>query len=74
MILLNHQREVISMTTEEMITYDRFVELGIATPEELNLAFHLVNGGWKETFEAVLWIREGYHSLDQMFEEEEEED
>lgn len=62
------------MTTEEMIEYDRLIELGIATPEELNLVFHLIDGGWKDVFESVLWIREGYHSLDQMFEEEEEED
>ena len=27
------------MTTNEMITYDRIVELGIATVDEINLAF-----------------------------------
>lgn len=60
------------MTTEQMITYDQIVEMGIATTEELNLAFNLV-GDWNETFNKVIYIRTGYRSLQQMLEAEDEE-
>ena len=52
------------MTTEEMITYDMIVEYGIATPEELNLAFNMTNMGWKETLDRVVYIRTGYPTWD----------
>lgn len=58
------------MTTEEMITYDQIVELGIATAEELNLAFNLTNTGWTDTLNKVIFIRTGYRSLEQYIEEE----
>lgn len=58
------------MTTNEMIQYDEMVELGIATPEELNLARNLVAGTWEEVLNAVLFIRTGYRDMEQMFEEE----
>ena len=58
------------MTTEEMIMYDQIVELGIATAEELNLAFNLTNTGWTDTFNKVIFIRTGYRSLEQYIEEE----
>jgi hypothetical protein len=61
------------MTTNEMIMYDQIVELGIATAEELNLARNLVSGSWTEVMNSVIFIRTGYRSLEQFFEEAEEE-
>lgn len=61
------------MTTEEMITYDMIVEMGIATAEELNLARNLVSGSWYDVFRSVVYIRTGYRSLEQLIEAEEEE-
>ena len=61
------------MSTEEMVLYDQLIDMGIATSEELNLARNLVDGSWEEVLNAVLYVRTGYRSLSQMFEEEEEE-
>lgn len=61
------------MTTEEMVTYDMIVDMGIATAEELNLARNLVGGSWTDVFTQVIYIRTGYRSLDQMMEAEDEE-
>lgn len=61
------------MTTEEMITYDQIVEMGIATAEELNLARNLVSGSWEDVLRSVIYIRTGYRSLEQLIEAEEEE-
>ena len=61
------------MTTNEMIMYDQIVELGIATAEELNLARNLVSGSWTEVMNSVIFIRTGYRSLEQFFEEAEKE-
>ena len=62
------------MTTNEMIMYDQIVELGIATAEELNLARNLVSGSWTEVMNSVIFIRTGYRSLKQFFEEAEEDE
>ena len=62
------------MTTEEMITYDQIVEMGIATAEELNLARNLVCGSWTEVFNQVVYIRTGYRSFEQYLDAEMEED
>lgn len=56
------------MTKAEEHKYDFIVEHGIATPEELNLAFNLVDGNWTEVLARVLYIREGYRTLDQLAE------
>ena len=61
------------MTTEEMVMYDQLVDMGIATAEELNLARNLVSGSWEDVLTSVLYIRTGYRSIEQMFEEEEED-
>lgn len=61
------------MTTNEMFLYDQIVEMGIATAEELNLARNLRDGSWEEVLNAVLFIRTGYRSLEQMIEAEDEE-
>ena len=58
------------MTHEEIMMYDYLVELGIATADELNLARNLMSGSWKEVLLAVLFIRTGYRSLEQMFDDE----
>lgn len=58
------------MTNEEMYLYDYMVEAGIATAEELNLARNLVSGSWLEVLNSVLYVRTGYHSLDQYLDEE----
>jgi hypothetical protein len=64
------------MTTEEMITYDQIVELGIATAEEINLVKSLMSGSWTEVLNGIIFVRTGYHSMQQYFEAEdiEEED
>ena len=65
------------MTVEEMITYDQMVEMGIATADELNLAFNLIGGPWSIVFDKIVYIRTGYHSFEQYIQEEmerEEED
>lgn len=60
------------MTREEMWNYDYMVEYGIATAEELNLAFNLIGGPWSKVLESVLFIRKGYRTFEQMFAEDEE--
>lgn len=62
------------MTTEEMIKYDQIVELGIATPEELNLARCLVNGSWNTILDQVVYAKEGYKTFEQYLECEMEEE
>lgn len=61
------------MTTAEMVMYDQLVEMGIATADELNLAFNMTDAGWAETLNKVLYIRTGFRSIAQMLEEEDEE-
>jgi len=61
------------MTTEEMITYDQIVEMGIATPEEINLVRNVANGTWTEILNGIIFARTGYHSIQQAIEAEDEE-
>ena len=56
------------MTQEEMMIYDQMVEMGIATAEEMNLAFNLIGGPWKIVFDKIVYIRTGYHSFEQYLE------
>lgn len=60
------------MTDREQYVWEEMVELGIATDEELGLATALC-GTTEETLNRVLYIRTGYRTLEQMFEEDEEE-
>lgn len=62
------------MTTNEMITYDMIIELGIATSDELNLARNLMSGSWDEVLNAVVFIRTGYRTFEQYMSEEMEEE
>jgi len=61
------------ITIEEMVMYDQLVDMGIATADELNLARNLVSGSWEDVLTSVLYIRTGYRSIEQMFEDEEED-
>lgn len=62
------------MTAKEMEMHDMTVEYGIATSEELNLARNLVSGSWEEIINSVIYIRTGYRTFDQYFEELMEEE
>lgn len=59
------------MTTAQMIMYDMIVDMGIATVDELNLARNLMSGDWSEVLHSVLFIKTGYRTFEQMFEDEE---
>lgn len=61
------------MNEKEMHLYDYIVESDIATADELNLARNLMGGTWEEVLNAVLYVRTGYHNLQQLIDEEEEE-
>ena len=61
------------MTTEEMIMYDMLVELGIATADEINLAYNVACIGWGDLLNKILYVRTGYRSIEQMLEDEEED-
>lgn len=52
------------MTVEEMIKYDRMVELGIATAEEINLIKYISNGSWSEVFNIIVYVRTGYKTFE----------
>ena len=62
------------MTDKEMRDYDFIVECGIATADELNLAFNLIGNTWTDVFNKVIYIRTGYNSLEQYIECEMEEE
>lgn len=61
------------MTNREIEMYDYILECGIATADELNLARNLVDGTWEDVLNAVLSVRTGYSTLEQMLEDEEDE-
>ena len=61
------------MTTQEMITYDQIVEMGIATAEEINLVRCCMNGSWTEVLNSIIHARTGYRSIQQMIDAESEE-
>lgn len=61
------------MTNREIKMYDYIIECGIATEDELNLARNLVGGTWEDVLNAVLFIRTGYRTLEQMLEDEDDE-
>lgn len=62
------------MTTDECIKYDMMVEMGIATPEELNLARNLVSGSWNEILDMVCDVRTGHKTFEGYLENEVEEE
>lgn len=62
------------MTNEEIMLYDHVVEFGIATAEELNLAFNLIGGSWIEAINKVIYIRTGYSDFNSYLENEFDEE
>lgn len=52
--------------------WDALVELGIATDEEIGLVTTLM-GTSEHTLNSILYARTSYRSLEQMYEEEEED-
>lgn len=49
--------------------WDQIIESGIATPEELQL-ITCINGYNMEALNNVIYVRTGYHSMDQMSDDE----
>lgn len=65
-----------TMTSKEMMMYDCLVDCGVATTEELNLAFNLIDGGWVEVINRIVYVRTGFNTFDQWLhngEDDEEE-
>ena len=60
------------MADNIIFIWENLVEMGIATNEELGLACALC-GTTEHTLNRVLYIRTGYRSLEQMWEDEEED-
>lgn len=61
------------MTDRAIRMYEYVVECGVATPEELNLAFNMTDMGWEDTIDRVIYIRTGYNDYNQWIEEEDNE-
>lgn len=59
------------LTAKEEYIWDTLTELGIATSEEIGLVTALM-GRSEETLNSILYVRTGYRTLEQMFEEDEE--
>lgn len=60
------------MADNIIFIWENLVDMGIATSEELGLACALC-GTTEYTLNRVLYIRTGYKSLEQMWEDEEED-
>lgn len=58
------------MNDKELYIWETLTELGIATDEELGL-ITAINGTNEHTLNMVLYVRTGYSTLEQMFEEDE---
>ena len=56
-----------------MKIWETMVELGVATDEEIGLVVALC-GRTEETLNQVLYIRTGYHTIEQLIEEEFEDE
>jgi hypothetical protein len=61
------------MTTDECIKYDRMVEYGIATAEEINLVRCIVSGSWTEVLNSIIYARTGYQTIEDWLYEEMED-
>lgn len=62
------------MNNEEMRRYDYIVENGVATTDELNLAYNLTTCGWCETIDKVVYIRTGYNDFNQWVDAEKDDE
>ena len=54
------------MTTKGMTLYDKLVNKGIATSEELSLVKSLMSGSWEEVSHAVSLMQTDYRSINQL--------
>lgn len=70
-IHIENEKEIKQIVDNIIFIWDNLVEEGIATSEELELACALC-GTTERTPNQVLYIRTGYKSLEQMWEEEED--
>lgn len=61
------------MNNEEMRRYDYVVECGLATVDELNLAYNLTTCDWCETIDKIIRIRTGYCDYNDWISAEDEE-
>ena len=62
------------MTQKEIMLYDQMVENDIATAEEINLVRNLMDGTWEHILNSICYARTGYHTLDDYFQAEMEEE
>jgi hypothetical protein len=56
-----------------MIEYDRVVDMGIATAEEINFVRNVLDGSWQHVLDSIVYARTGYRSIAQMIDAENEE-
>lgn len=61
------------MNKMECEKYDMIVELGIATPEEINLVANVVGGRWNDILDSVVLARTGYQTFEDYLADEMEE-
>lgn len=61
------------LTERENYIWSTLVDLGIATNEEIGLVV-AINGTNENVLNQILFVREGYRDLEQMFSEQEEEE
>ena len=61
------------MTNRELYIWDTLTELRIATDEEIGLVTAL-NGRNEKVLNDILYVRTGYRTIEQMFEEDEEDE
>lgn len=57
------------MTEREEYIWNKLVELGIATDDEILLVTKILNSS-EETLNSILYVRTGYRDLEQMLNEE----
>ena len=62
------------MTDRETYIYDTRVELEIATTEESSLVRAVASGSWEDILNGILFARTGYRTLEQFFDEDEEQE
>lgn len=62
------------MTEREIRIYDAVVDLGIATPDEINLVRCVKDGTWEQILNSIIYARTFYRDIDQYIECELEED
>ena len=62
------------MTNFECIQYDMMVELGISTPDELNLVLTICKGTATDIMDYVVYYRTGYSTFADYLEAKEEDD